>query len=90
MQSTLVGIRAVIHNRLEQFQGYLDAKGRRLTLERRLVAEVAFALPGPFGVEDLLRELQRRQGARRVSRATVFRTLAALEDAGLVRLRESR
>jgi Fur family ferric uptake transcriptional regulator len=54
----------------------------RLTHERELVLDGVMAMAGHFGAEDLVFAL--RQGGRRVSRATVYRTLDLLVDAGLL------
>ena len=54
----------------------------RLTQERELVLDGVMAMGGHFGVEDLVFAL--RKGGRRVSRATVYRTLDLLVDAGLL------
>ena len=51
-----------------------------LTQERELVLDGLMAMPGHFGAEDLVFVL-RKQG-RRVSRATVYRTLDLLVGTG--------
>ncbi|MCC6670232.1 MAG: transcriptional repressor [Planctomycetes bacterium] len=56
--------------------------GVRWTRQRRLITEVALGNHDHFGAEELLVLCQRRDP--RVSRATVYRTLAMLEQAGVV------
>jgi Fur family ferric uptake transcriptional regulator len=54
----------------------------RLTQERELVLDGVMAMAGHFGAEDLVFAL--RKGGHRVSRATVYRTLDLLVNAGLL------
>lgn len=61
----------------------LREQGLRLTRERRAVLDWALRDPGHFDAEQLCDAL-RREGLR-VSRATVYRTLASLVDAGVLR-----
>ena len=66
-----------------RFESRLRAGGLRVTVERRAILEHAVSHLGHFDAEELLASL-RRSGSR-VSRATVYRTLARLVEAGLVR-----
>jgi len=66
-----------------QFEEYLQGIGLRLTRERRLVLQAAFARHDHFDAEDLVADL-RRQGCS-VSRATVYRALALLVQSRLLR-----
>lgn len=65
----------------EKFQEYLATKGMRLTHERSLIVEDVFADHSHFDAEELVERLRKRN----VSRATVYRTLNCLEEAGLLR-----
>ena len=67
----------------EPFTRYLTKQRLRVTSERVAIASSVGTMPGHFGVDSLLRQLRRRQVP--VSRATLYRTLAHLLDAGLVR-----
>jgi Fur family ferric uptake transcriptional regulator len=60
----------------------LDAAGYRQTGPRRALATLVAALDGPFTSARVVEEA-RAQGLR-VGRATVFRTLEALENAGAI------
>ena len=71
---------------VEKFREYLVTRGQRLTQERRIIVEEVFATEDHFDVEGLVERLTaRRTDGRRVSRSTVYRTAAALEDAGMIR-----
>lgn len=60
----------------------LRARGLRWTLQRALIVRTALATHAHFTADELLAECQRLDP--RVSRATVYRTLAVLEQAGFV------
>lgn len=57
--------------------------GARLTGQRRLIAEVAGALPGAFTVDELAAAV-RNTDAASGSTATVYRAVSAMEAAGFV------
>ncbi len=67
---------------LEVVERYLRGKGRRWTPQRRLIAKIALATHAHFTAEQLLADCRRQD--RGVSRATVYRTLGMLEEAGFV------
>lgn len=68
----------------EKFREFLATKGMRLTNERQTIVEEVFSQHEHFDAEALVvRVSQRRKG--RVSRSTVYRTIAHLEEAGLLR-----
>lgn len=62
---------------------YLHVQGLRMTRERRRVLEEVFRTEGHFRPDDLL--VRFRTDDIRISRATIYRTLDLLVDAGLVR-----
>jgi len=70
-------------NGWETFRRALTHRGLRSTKGRLTVLEAMRHLPRHLSADELYSML-RRQGCR-VSRATVYRTLATLEQAGLVR-----
>ena len=70
---------------MERFEEYLQSRGKRVTQQRRLLVDHVFARHQHFDADDLIDELNRLQGARRVSRPTVYRTLRELVEAGLLR-----
>jgi Fur family transcriptional regulator, ferric uptake regulator len=67
----------------ERFRAYLRLHRLRLTRERLDLLEAALATKKHFGAEELLTKLSRRRP--RVSRATTYRTLALLEQCGILR-----
>ncbi len=67
----------------EAFRGFLRSREMRLTPEREKILDEAFSLHDHFEAEDLL--LRIRQRGFRVSRATIYRTLALLVQAGVIR-----
>jgi len=66
----------------EQLREYLKTRNLRMTPERLQVLEGVLSREGHFDAEELLQHLQ-KQG-KTVSRATLYRTLEHLADAGLV------
>lgn len=68
-----------------KFREYLASrpKPQRFTEQQRLLLEHIFAKHSHFDAEQLIDELKR--AGRQVSRATVYRTLPKLVDAGLLR-----
>lgn len=65
-----------------RFQKYLKSKGLKLTRERETILDQVFSVHDHFDVEDLLYML--RKGKKKVSRASVYRTLSLLVGSGLV------
>ncbi len=70
---------------VEQFAGFLQSQGKRLTAQRRLIVEQVFSHHDHFDVEELLDHLKRLISQRKVSRPTVYRTLYELVEAGMLR-----
>jgi Fur family ferric uptake transcriptional regulator len=67
-----------------RFRSYLNDRNLRMTPERHSVLEVILSREGHFDAEELLRFIRRRN--KRVSRATLYRTLDHLREAGLVKM----
>ena len=65
-----------------RFAQYLAQNQLRMTRERREILEQILTVRGHFDVDDLLGRF--RRAGRSVSRATLYRTLSRLVDAGLV------
>ena len=65
----------------ERFRRYLETQGMRLTRERAIVVDEVLAIHGAINAEQIVARLD----GRRVSRSTVYRALAELEKAGLLR-----
>lgn len=71
---------AVIRERLEEF---IRRKGLRRTGQRDLIIECVFSKDEHFTAEELYERV--RRVSRDISRATVYRTLALLVEADLLR-----
>ncbi len=70
---------------VEIFKELLWQKRLRFTEQRKRVAELVFSLHTHFTAEDLYERLKR---GRRISRATIYRTLGLLVEGGLVAERD--
>jgi Fur family ferric uptake transcriptional regulator len=75
--------RAMTDQAWETFVAFLRDRGDRVTAARKIVFGAAFARHDHFQADDLARQLA--HGRSRVSRGTVYRTLALMVRAGLVR-----
>ena len=69
----------------EKFREYLTTRGKRLTQERDIIVREIFSDHEHFDVDEIVARLDKPQDGRRVSRATVYRTVGQLEEAGLIR-----
>jgi Fur family ferric uptake transcriptional regulator len=67
---------------LERFARLLAARGLRLTRAREAIVDAALARDGHFAIEDLVADLRRR--GIRGSKATVYRSLPLLTEAGIL------
>ena len=67
---------------LERFERFLHQKDLRLTEARAAIVEAALARKGHYPIEDLIADL--RQRGIRGSKATVYRTLPLLAEAGIL------
>ncbi len=70
------------HDALERFEKFLEGKALRLTEARAALVEAALARTGHYPIEDLIADLKRL--GIRGSKATVYRTLPLLAEAGIV------
>lgn len=64
------------------FEEYLKEKGLKITNQRLLVAQKIFSSHNHFTAEGLLDELKDNQD--RISKATIYRILAIMVEAGLL------
>lgn len=64
------------------FRRHLKADGQKYTPERAHILDVIIELDGLFEADHLLDRV--RESGFRVSKATVYRTLKLLEDAGII------
>jgi len=70
----------------DTFKGFLEELGLKFTSQRKAVLEAAFDIHRHFDAENLVEILRNRN--KRISRATVYRTLDLLVRCGLVRAME--
>lgn len=70
---------------MERFEEFLQSRGKRMTQQRRVIVEQVFSHHEHFDAEDLLKELSAVADAQNIGRATVYRTLDQLTEAGLLR-----
>lgn len=64
------------------FTGYLKTKGLKLTQQRSIILHKVLSTHKHFAAEELLAALKRQH--KGISKATVYRTLALLEEANLL------
>src|SRR4051812_3389807 len=65
------------------FRRYLHGQKLKFTPERAMMLDAVLRKTGLFGPEQLIDDL--KQLGRRVSRATIYRTLSHLQDAGVLK-----
>lgn len=71
---------------LRKFETHLSNSGFRATVQRRAVLNAALVLaPDHFGVPDILEAVSKTAKELKLGRATVYRTLEHLVDAGILR-----
>ena len=70
---------------IEKFREFLATQRKRLTQERSIIVDEVFSSHEHFDADQLVERLTSRKDSRRVSRATVYRTLKELNKAGLLR-----
>ncbi len=68
---------------LERFERFLHRRDLRLTDARAAIVEAALARDGHYPIDDLIADLKRR--GIRGSKATVYRTLPLLAEAGILK-----
>src|SRR5260221_12061507 len=76
---------AVSASPADKFREYLATRGKRLTRERETIVEEVFSSHEHFDTDQLVTRLATRTDGKRVSRATVYRTLDDMVLAGLLR-----
>jgi len=64
------------------FRRFLKKQGLKFTTERAVILDAVLAEDGVFEVEELFDKM--RQAGHRVSRATIYRTLKHLVEAGII------
>jgi Fur family ferric uptake transcriptional regulator len=67
----------------KKFRDYIQSRGLKFTPEREAILKHVFENRGHFEAEELLIDM--RKNRKRVSKATIYRTLALLVKSGLLR-----
>ncbi|MEM7576812.1 MAG: transcriptional repressor [Planctomycetota bacterium] len=67
------------------FRRHLKQQGLKFTTERAVLLDTVLAREGVFEADELIADLKRDHPEHRVSKATVYRTLKHLIDAGIIR-----
>jgi len=73
---------ARVQEALERFARFLEGKDLRLTEARAAIVEAAMAREGHYPIDELIADLKQR--GIRGSKATVYRTLPLLAEAGIL------
>lgn len=68
----------------KRFERYLRSRSLKMTPQRRRILETAFDTHDHFSADTLYAWLREEGGEPRVSRATVYRTLALLQEGGFI------
>ena len=66
-----------------KFQSHLENRNLRLTRGRKIIFDEVMQAHGHFAAEELLKQCRQRK--RQISRATVYRSLQELLEAGVIR-----
>lgn len=69
----------------ERFDEFLQARGKRITKQRRLIVEQVYRRHEHFDAEQLLELIRKTPDGARASRPTVYRTLTEMVEAGLLK-----
>jgi Fur family ferric uptake transcriptional regulator len=69
----------------ERFEEFLQARGKRVTRQRRMIVDYVAGRHEHFDAEQLLADLRATPVGARASRPTVYRTLSEMVDAGLLK-----
>lgn len=68
----------------EIFHSHIKAKGLKYTTERKRILEAVLSMPSHFEVDELHMKM-REQYNNKVSKATIYRTLPLMVEAGILR-----
>ena len=67
----------------EQFVSYLRSEGMNITPERLNILDEVLAQKGHFKIEDIIEKMS--CAVKSISRATVYRSIKTIEEAGLIK-----
>ncbi len=66
------------------FRRFLKGQGLKFTTERAVILDTVLGREGVFEADELIAEIKRTHPEHRVSKATVYRTLKHLIEAGII------
>ena len=70
---------------VDRFVEFLESRGKRVTQQRRFLVEQVFSRHEHFEADDLIEEFARGSDQKKISRPTIYRALAEMVEAGLLR-----
>ena len=76
---------SVVMDAIQKFREYIKEKGMRNTPERETIIEEIFAIHDHFDVDELFLRLRNKK--KRISKASLYRTIPLLIDSGLIKER---
>src|SRR5688572_5540994 len=85
MSDSSLGTVTVSQSPEERFDEYLQSRGKRMTQQKRQLLKRVFERHEHFDAESLIEQLMAVDKAGRIGRATVYRFLNELVEAGLLR-----
>lgn len=68
----------------ERFEEFLQSRGKRSTQQRRIIVEQVFRHHEHFDADELTAQFAEMDDGPKIGRATIYRTLAELVEAGLL------
>jgi len=74
---------SVAMDAIQKFRKYIKEKGLRNTPERETIIEEIFAIHDHFDVDELFLRLRNKK--KRISKASLYRTIPLLIDSGLIK-----
>jgi Fur family ferric uptake transcriptional regulator len=85
MSELTLGAVSVSQSPHERFDEYLQSRGKRMTQQKRKLLSRVFERHEHFDAETLILQLMAVEKSGRIARATVYRFLKELVEAGLLR-----
>lgn len=69
---------------LERFEEFLQRRGGRITQQQKFIVEQTFAQTSHFDADELFERIRQHEQAKQLGRATVYRVLSKLVEAGML------
>ena len=80
---TILNNNSEIVDAIQKFREYVKEKGLRNTPEREIIIDEIFSIHNHFDVDDLFLRLRNKK--KRISKASLYRTIPLLIDSGLIK-----